>query len=116
MERAEIRRMEAALSLLLRGGVLLSAVLIILGLVLMAVMGDTSSPYGIPTLGWVLGFNPFFSPAHVLFLGFFVLIATPVLRIVASTLMFLKVRDAAFTVITSLVLLILLITFSLGVG
>ena len=108
--------MEAALSLVLRGGVLLSAALVILGLVLMAVTMDTSYPFGSTEPSWIFGRDSFLAPSHVLFLGFFVLIATPVLRISASIIVFLKKGDIAFTLITSLVLLILLISFFLGVG
>ncbi|RLI07688.1 DUF1634 domain-containing protein [Candidatus Bathyarchaeota archaeon] len=116
MEETGVRRMELVISHLLRCGVLLSAALVILGLALTAATGDTSCPYGVITLDWILGGNPFFAPSHVLFLGFFILIATPILRIAASILMFLKVGDNVFAAITSLVMIILLLSFYLGVG
>ncbi|MFQ6053165.1 MAG: DUF1634 domain-containing protein [Candidatus Bathyarchaeia archaeon] len=115
MGEPELRRMEITLSRILRGGVILSATLIALGLALMAATGDTSCPYGVPEIRWVLFGAPFLAPSHMLFLGFFVLISTPFLRIVASTLMFIRARDAAFALITSAVMLILLISFTLGI-
>jgi len=108
--------MEALLSHILRDGVLLSAVLVISGLVLTAVSGDTSCPYGSTDPSWVFGCSPFLRPSHVLFLGFFALIATPVLRILASIVVFHRQGDTVFTLITSLVLLILLISFTLKIG
>jgi len=111
-----ILRIEAALSQVLRFGVLLSAVLIFMGLALTFLTGDISHPFGVLNLRWVIWGDPFLEPSHLLFLGFAVLIATPVLRIAASILMYLETRDIPFAAITSLVLLILIISFTMGVG
>lgn len=46
--------------------------------------------------------------------GLLVLIATPVARVALSLIVFLKVRDRLYTTITSVVLLILLISFAIG--
>ena len=46
--------------------------------------------------------------------GLLVLIATPVARVALSVVVFVKVRDRLYTAITSAVLLILLISFSVG--
>lgn len=107
--------MEESLSLILRVGVVISAVLIVLGLALSAVTGDFSCPTGTSILSWVVEGFPLLSPAQLLNLGFLVLITTPVIRIMASFLIFLKTKDAAFTVITWLVMTILLLSFYLGV-
>jgi len=116
VDRDGMRRMGAALSKILRGGVLLSAALVLLGLVLTAVTADTSSPYGSTELSWILGCDPFLAPSHVLFLGFFALVATPVVCVSASIIVFLRERDIRFTLIASLVLVILLVSFYLGIG
>jgi len=111
-----VRRMEDLLSSVLRTGVLLSGALILIGLALTVVTGDLSCPNGDMSVSWLIWGDPFLSPSHVLFLGFLTLIATPVLRIVASTIVYLKINDRAFAAITALVLVILAIGFTLGVG
>jgi uncharacterized membrane protein len=107
--------MEVLLSRVLRAGVMLSACLMSLGLALMVVTGDTSCPTGGVDTTWFLWGDPFFAPSHVLFLGFLVLIATPVLRIMASIVIYLKTKDWSFVVLTTMVLLTLLVSFTLGI-
>ena len=46
--------------------------------------------------------------------GLLVLIATPIARVALSLIVFVKVRDRLYTIITSIVLLILLISFAIG--
>jgi uncharacterized membrane protein len=46
--------------------------------------------------------------------GLLVLIATPVARVALSVVVFVKVRDRIYAAITSVVLLILLISFAVG--
>ena len=116
MEADSVRRMEGMLSLLLRVGVLLSGAIVLLGLAIMAATGDTSCSRGVLDLRWMLLGDPFLEPSHVIFLGFITLIATPVIRIAASVTMFYSAHDRAFAVITATVLLILVISFVLGVG
>ena len=116
MEADSVRRMEGALSLLLKVGVLLSGTLVLLGLAIMAATGDTSYSNGVLDLRWMIFGDPFFEPSHIIYLGFITLIATPVIRIVASVALFHKAHDRAFAVITATVLLILVISFLLGVG
>lgn len=113
---SSLRRMEDIVSKILRGGVLLSAALIILGLMMMVVTGDTSCPNGNMNLAWLINGDPFFAPSHILFLGFLTLIATPVLRIAASIYVYAKIHDNAFTTITTVVLLVLVVSFTLGIG
>ena len=112
----EVRRMERWVSGLLRLGVAASGFLVVLGLALAAATGDTSCPYGVLTLEWVLWGEPFFSPSHILFLGFLTLVATPILRIAASVVLFLKTRDPVFAALTATVLIILLVSLATGVG
>jgi len=111
-----LKRMEALVSGILRAGVLISATLILFGLALTVVTGDTSCPNGNMDLAWLINGDPFFSPSHILFLGFLVLIATPVLRIGASIYVYTKLHDNAFTTITTIVLFVLVVSFTLGIG
>lgn len=116
MEVESVRRMEGTLSLLLRLGVILSGALVLLGLAIMAATGDTSCSHGVMDFKWMLLGTSFFEPSHVIFLGFITLIATPVIRIAASVVMFYRARDQTFAAITAIVLLILAISFIRGVG
>jgi uncharacterized membrane protein len=50
----------------------------------------------------------------VIMVGLLLLIATPVMRVAVSTLIFIHERDWTFVAITSIVLLLLLISFLLG--
>jgi uncharacterized membrane protein len=108
--------MEEALSLVLKGGVLSSAALILLGLALIWITGDNSNPFGVMKLGWMIYGNPFFEPSHILFLGFAILVMTPIMRVAASILIYLKQRDLQFATITTIVLLILTISLKFGIG
>lgn len=108
--------MEETLSRVLRGGVMLSAALIILGLALLWVTCDASDPFCVMTPGWMIWGSPFLEPSHVLFLGFAVLLLTPILRVAVSMMVYLKARDLSFAVITFIVFLILIIGMASGVG
>lgn len=111
-----IRLLELIVSRLLRTGVLISGLLMVAGLGLLWTTGDASCPVGVLSVSWVLFGDPFLEPSHVLFLGFFALIATPLLRIAASATAHLVERDLVFALLNISVLLILAVSFILGVG
>lgn len=113
---SSLKRMEALVSTILRAGVLMSGGLILFGLMLTIVTGDTSYPNGNMEIDWLIRGDPFFAPSHILFLGFLTLIATPVLRIAASIYVYTKLHDNAFTIITTIVLFVLMVSFTLGIG
>ena len=113
---SSLKRMEALVSTILKAGVLMSAALILFGLTMMIVTGDTSCPNGNMDLAWLINGDPFFAPSHILFLGFLTLIATPVLRIGASIYVYTKLHDNAFATITTIVLFVLVVSFTLGIG
>jgi len=113
---SSVKRMEALVSTILRAGVLMSGALILFGLMLTIVTGDTSYPNGNMDIDWLIRGDPFFAPSHILFLGFLTLIATPVLRIAASIYVYTKLHDNAFTIITTIVLFVLMVSFTLGIG
>ena len=113
---SSVKRMEALVSTILRAGVLMSGGLILFGLMLTIVTGDTSYPNGNMEIDWLIRGDPFFAPSHILFLGFLTLIATPVLRIAASIYVYTKLHDNAFTIITTIVLFVLMVSFTLGIG
>ncbi len=118
---ALLRRAELIISGVLRGGVLLSAGLIAFGVVLFYLHyfaeGGASAKVANPhSLGDVAHGLLTLDPVSVIATGLLVLLATPVVRVAVSIVAFALERDRTYVVITSLVLLILLISFFSGRG
>ncbi len=115
--------MTRAISLLLIVGVVTSAVVIALGLLLVILTGQTGYHTAVSldlvlaregsvtfptTIGGVLQGAVQLRPFAVIELGVLLLIATPVFRVAASVLLFFLEQDYLYTVITLLVLGLLL--------
>lgn len=111
-----MRRLELFVSRVLRGGVVVSGAFMVAGLALLWWTGDVSCPYGVLTLAWVIWGDPFLAPSHVLFLGFLILVATPVVRVAASVVAYISEGDWVFAAITGAVLLVLVAGMVLGLG
>ena len=111
-----MRNVRRSAALIFTSGVRMSAVLIVLGLALTIATGDTSNPYGVPELGKLLSGEVSICPSHVLFLGFTVLVATPVLSVASAAFLFFRDRDSSFTVITAFVMLVLIVSLTMNVG
>lgn len=111
-----VKQLELFVSNILRIGVLVSAVLILTGLGLFIITGDTCYPNGEASLDWIIYGDPFFSPSHILFLGFLTLVTTPLLRVGASVIAYIIERDWIYAGITGFVLAVLLIGMVLGLG
>ncbi len=111
-----VRLMEIMVSKLLRTGVVVSGLLMVVGLGLLWATGDASYPSGVLSVNWVLLGDPFLEPSHVLFMGFFILIGTPLLRIVATATANIYIRDLVFALLNVMVLLILAVSFVLDIG
>jgi uncharacterized membrane protein len=114
-------QMDRIISFVLRGGVLLSAGLLILGALLYFVRvlwgGAPANPLTFPhSLGDVFSGLGQGDPLAILTLGLIVLLLTPVARVIISIFAFAHERDWLYVAITSLVLLILLVSFLLGRG
>ncbi|MFQ5711321.1 MAG: DUF1634 domain-containing protein [Candidatus Geothermarchaeales archaeon] len=106
--------MGKTVSMILRHGVLLSIAVMVFGLCLAAVTGNTDYPRGNVSLTWLTIGLSSLNPAAIIFLGFLVLIATPVLRVSISILIYHHMKDRVYTLITTVVLLILLLSFLVG--
>jgi uncharacterized membrane protein len=117
-----IRQTELIISNVLRGGVLLSAAVISVGSFLFyihyfSVAGHTVDtavfPHSLASVarGLVQG-----DPVAIIVLGLLLLLATPVVRVAVSIVAFGLERDWRYVVISTIVLLILLISFVLGKG
>lgn len=131
-----LTRMELVISYGLRAGVLLSAAIIAVGLLWLAVTRDTGYakilPHHLPD---ILAFHqaggPAFFPTSVgavvrgaaagrsyaiIGLGMLLLIATPVVRVALSVFFFLAQRDWLYVGITLFVLAVLLLSLFSGIG
>lgn len=124
--------MEDVIGWILRLGVIVSALLVVAGVVLLFITRSSGYPGSLsdlPTLvqygsqrtslfpttpGDVFAGVAQFKPYALIALGLLVLIATPVLRVAASIVIFLLERDYAYVWITLFVLVVLLVSFLLG--
>jgi len=127
MSEQEPRWVDIALSNLLRGGVLLSIAIVTVGIVLTFVnhheyfgsrpaLGALTAPGAqFPhTLGEIAGGIAAGRGQAVVMAGLMLLIATPVARVALSILIFVIERDRLYTVITTVVLIILIVSFFTG--
>jgi uncharacterized membrane protein len=122
-----VRKVELAISTLLRIGVLTSLVIVLAGTVVTFVhhphyltsrrdlvhltSPGAEFPRSVPSV--IRGLEHSQGRALVM-TGLLLLIATPVLRVAVSVLAFVSQRDRTFVVITSVVLTLLLTSFVLG--
>jgi uncharacterized membrane protein len=131
-----ISRMELLISYVLRAGVLLSAAVILLGVVRLAVTQDTGyAPILQHHLPAILAFHQGAGPGYfptspsavgrealagkpyaIIELGMLLLIATPVVRVALSVVFFLAQKDWLYVGVTVFVLAVLLVSLVVGVG
>ncbi|MNJ27624.1 DUF1634 domain-containing protein [Paenibacillus bouchesdurhonensis] len=107
---------EIAVSKMLRIGVVLAGLVIVVGLVLFLVTGDSgypgdTYPTNLPDI--VQGMLQLKSVA-IIEVGLILLILTPVFRVFVSMLAFIHEKDYRFVLISIFVLVILVISFVLG--
>jgi uncharacterized membrane protein len=114
--------MNIVISNLLKYGVILSTAFVVLGLAIIFVKNPpafpttveqlTSSNFGKTTLdvGVLLSGVAAANPIYVIQLGLIILLATPVLRVVASVLLFAAEKDRTYVAITLIVLVVLLVS------
>src|SRR5215471_3984749 len=99
---------------ILQGGVMLSAGIILIGLLMLPFYTkglSLSELLSFPqTLGQIWGGLQALQPQSIIALGLLLLIATPILRVAVSIVAFALERDLRFVVITALVLGILIIS------
>lgn len=116
-ERAD-SSMNAVISWILQGGVVLSAAVILFGIVLLPTQPGDLSPEQLltfpRTLGEVGAGLLALRPQAFIVLGLLLLIATPVVRVAISIIAFARERDHKYVAITSIVLVILLLSIILG--
>jgi len=119
---AEIRT-ELIISEILRWGVRTSLALILLGSVLFLTgAGATKDMHELVSqggafplsIGWMLGGLFRLDGTAIIVLGLAVLIATPVLRVVAALASFALQRDRTYTIISAIVLAFVVFSFLMG--
>ncbi|NVY97161.1 DUF1634 domain-containing protein [Lactobacillus sp. DCY120] len=110
MSKEELNEIELIIGKILRVGVIVSVIVMIIGLGLMVIQTPTGTTVHFPTTisGLVHGIGHF-QAASIMMLGIFLLILTPVLRVVVSIYAFAKEKDYLYVIITTLVLVILAI-------
>ena len=104
---------------ILQGGVMLSASIILIGLLMLPFCSKGFSVSGLfsfpQTFSQIWAGLLALQPQSIIALGLLVLIATPILRVAVSIIAFALERDYRFVVITALVLVILILSnFLLG--
>lgn len=122
----QVRAIERLIGRLLRIGVNASLVLIVLGSIISfarpaghqtaADLAALTGPAGeFPrSIRWLAAGLRQLDGQAIIVLGLLILIATPVLRVAVSVVAFVRQRDRAFVIITSLVLALLILSFVLG--
>lgn len=114
--KQEMHKVELLIGQILRVGVIVSAIVIAIGLVLLVVTQDS----GYAGTQFPTSFQAIFAglmtfkPYAIIMLGVFLLILTPVLRVVVSIYAFFKEGDHLYVGITVLVLLILVVSMVIG--
>ena len=129
---AAIRRLEAAVGLVLRAGVAVSSVLMLVGTIVTvtasatahdarrtvaALRAGAAHPAGLPiprNAGDVLHGLRHLQGPDLVILGVILLVLTPVARVAASMVVYATERETTFVVITAVVLALLLMSFALG--
>ncbi|HEX5441705.1 MAG TPA: DUF1634 domain-containing protein [Ktedonobacterales bacterium] len=114
-----LRQTELVISHVLRGGVIASAAVILLGVLWfylqMAITGHAALGYP-HTFGGIIRRLAHGEPLALVALGLLILLLTPILRVAISIVVFALEHDWRYTIITALVLVILLISLVLGRG
>ncbi|WP_063515949.1 DUF1634 domain-containing protein [Schleiferilactobacillus harbinensis] len=114
--KKEMNEVERLIGQILRIGVIVSAIVIVVGLAALFIEGGSGYPGDTVPLGFramfagVMQFKPF----AIIMLGLFLLILTPVLRVVVSIYAFAVERDTLYVAITTIVLIILVIAMVIG--
>lgn len=116
MSKSQIDEVELIISKLLMMGVLLSAIVIFIGFIMFLAIGnsgyigDTYPTNPIAILQGLVLFKPY----AIILTGLLILIATPVFRVGVSIIVFIREKDYLYVKITTLVFIILIVSFILG--
>lgn len=109
--KKEMDHVEDVIGRVMQVGVILSAAVIVIGLLMLFVTGKSGYPAGVhPTTFAAIGRGvAALKPYAIIMLGLFLLILTPALRVLVSIYAFWEMHDQMYVWITSLVMVILII-------
>ncbi|ETY74705.1 DUF1634 domain-containing protein [Lactiplantibacillus fabifermentans] len=112
----EMHQVEMMIGYILRIGVVVSAIVIVIGIIMMLVQGTGGYPNGVQPTGFRSIFNGVMAlkPYAVMMFGLFLLILTPTLRVAVSIYAFAVERDRLYVWITTIVLIILIVASVIG--
>lgn len=112
----EMNHMEIIIGKIMRIGVAIAATVMLIGYLLMVIKHSTGYPGETfpTTLTAICQGITQLKPAAIMMGGIFLLILTPALRVATSVCTFFKEHDKLYTIVTTAVLVILLISFFLG--
>lgn len=110
----EMRKVELIIGKILRIGVVTSAIVILIGIALYFLNGSGYSGSFPTRFGTIFSGIAAGKSYAIIMLGIFLLILTPVLRVVVSIYAFYKEKDKMYVIITTIVLVILIIAMLLG--
>ena len=115
-KKSEIEDVEIIISKFLRIGVILSAIIVFVGLLMFLVSGNSGYKGGYFPTTPIEIFKGFMllKPYSIILMGLIILILTPVFRVGVSIIVFIKEKDSLYVKITLAVFTILIISFILG--
>ena len=114
--RSEMAKVENVIGIIMKIGVLVSALVIVIGLLMFFITGQsgyagTTFPHSFSTIGQgIITLNPY----AIIMLGLFMLILTPALRVLVSIYAFAVMKDHLYVWITTIVMIILIIAMVIG--
>lgn len=116
IDKSKINEIEIIISKFLRFGVILSAVVILIGLAMFLITGNSGylgSSYPTTPKEIIKGLL-MLKPYGIILTGLLILIFTPIFRVGVSIIVFAKERNYLYVKITTIVFIILIISFMLG--
>ena len=118
LTKEELLKIERNIGKILRIGVFVSTTVIIIGILMFLLSGHSGYAEGVSPDKFkeILSGLVEFKALAWLMTGLFLLILTPVLRVVASIVAFAKEGDKLYVAITTLVLVILIVAMFVGHG
>ena len=116
MKNGGIDEVETVVSRSLKAGVFISAAIMLAGLLMFLITGNSGYPDNVYPADplQVLAGAAALKPYAVILAGLLILILTPVFRVGVSIIVFFKEKDYLYVKITSLVFVILIVSFLLG--
>ncbi|KRN58884.1 DUF1634 domain-containing protein [Limosilactobacillus secaliphilus] len=114
--KKEMDHVEDVIGRVMQVGVILSAIVIVLGVLMLFITGKSGYPAGVhPDTFAAIGKGILaFKPYAIIMLGLFLLILTPALRVLVSIYAFWEMHDSMYVWITTLVMVILIIAMVIG--